>query len=151
MRTVTIDQPDPMTDPQFYSGVALRRGFAWIVDTIAILIASMVLVPLFGVVTLGLGFLFAPLVFLAVSVGYRTLTIARWSATPGMAFFGIEMRTKQGTRFEMTDAFYHSAIHTGIFVTFIGQVATCILAVVTQKGQTIPDMILGTAAINRPL
>ena len=63
MRTVTIDQPDPMTDPQFYSGVAPRRGFAWIVDTIAILIASMVLVPLFGVVTLGLGFLFAACVF----------------------------------------------------------------------------------------
>lgn len=70
--------PDPVTHAEFYQGVTLKRGFAWIIDTILIALITAVIV----VLTVGVGLFILPLVFLTVSFLYRVFTLAGSSATP---------------------------------------------------------------------
>ena len=151
MRTAEIGLPNPDTDPQFYDGVPARRAVAWVIDTVAILLISMVLIPILGVATLGLGFFFVPVMFLMIGFGYRAGFLTARSATPGLALMGIELRTASGERFEAIEAVLHTLGYTLVIASIVGQMASCILALVTPKGQSIPDLVLGTAAINRPL
>jgi CBS domain containing-hemolysin-like protein len=84
--------PDPERDRQFYEGVPSRRLVAWIVDVLAVIAMSIVVIPVVGLLTLGLAFFVAPLIFMALSFVYRTATLASRSATWGMRLMGIEFR-----------------------------------------------------------
>lgn len=150
MSTFT-DLPDPEYDAQFYDGVPSKRLVAWVIDAIAILILTMVSTLIIGVLTLGLAFVFFPGILFLISFGYRWLTIADASATPGMRLMGIELRTRSGDRLDPITA----AIHTGVFLflmaTMIGWIATIVAILGTRYNQGLPDLLLGTTAINRPL
>lgn len=142
--------PDPEYDAQFYQGVPGKRVAAWIVDFLIVLAAALAATLVIGILTLGLGFVFFPGILFLVSFFYRTLTIAEGSATWGMRVMGIEFRTRQGYRLD----FLTAAVHTGIFMflmaTIVGWIATAIAILVTPYKQGLPDLVLGTTAINRP-
>ncbi len=142
--------PDPELDRQFYAGVPSRRFLAWCVDFAVVVAFSIVVVPLFGLLTLGFGFAIAPLVFMALSFLYRVTTISGRSATWGMRLVGIELRRGDGTRFDSSTAFLHTVLYT-ICVAFTPlQVGSIIAVLASRYGQTLPDFVLRTTAINTP-
>jgi len=142
--------PDPDLDAQFYDGVTLKRFVAWVIDAIIIGILSVLASLVVGVMTLGLGFLLVPLIFVAVTFAYRGLTIATRSATWGMRLVGIELRNRAGNRLEPLQAFLHTAIFMALMATLLGWIITVICILSTHYRQGVPDLILGTTAINVP-
>ena len=138
--------PDPDLDAQFYQNVPSRRLAAWVVDGI-ITFAMTVIVSVF---TFGLGFFVFPIVWLIIGLIYRTVTIGADSATWGMSMMGIEFRDKAGHRFTSGLALIHTALFTVASGTFIVQAVSVGLILTTRYQQSLPDMILGTTAINRP-
>ncbi|MEM9778902.1 MAG: RDD family protein [Pseudomonadota bacterium] len=145
------DLPHPQYDSQFYEGVPSKRFVAWLIDTFAISVISGVVTFVLGVLTLGLGFVFFPAILFLVSFGYRWLTISGMSATPGMHVMGIEFRTRDGNRLEPVTAAVHTGLYLFLVASVIGWVATIISILGTQYNQGLPDLILGTTAINRPV
>jgi uncharacterized RDD family membrane protein YckC len=142
--------PDPDLDRQFYEGVPARRLFAWFVDLFIVLLIGVPVAVAFGLLTLGFGFVLFPLLVAGVGFIYRTATIAGGSATWGMRFAGIEFRRGDGSRFDLLFAFLHTAIYAVCFGVFVLQLISCIAILGTRYGQSLPDIILGTTAINRP-
>jgi len=65
--------PNPIQDPQFYKGVPFRRLVAWVIDSVIIVFLAVLAAIVFGVMTLGIGFLIAPLVGATVSFTYRCI------------------------------------------------------------------------------
>jgi uncharacterized RDD family membrane protein YckC len=142
--------PDPERDRQFYDGVPARRLAAWFVDMAVILLVGVPVAVFFGLATFGFGFALFPLVVAGVGFLYRTATIAGGSATWGMRAMGIELRRGDGTRFDLPMALAHTAIYTVCFGFVVLQLVSCAAMLGTRYGQGLPDLILGTTAINRP-
>lgn len=142
--------PDPALDRQFYDRVPSRRLAAWGVDLVVIVALSLVLIPVIGVMSLGIGFFFIPVLFLAISYCYRVLTIANASATWGMRLMGIELRRGDGARFDLGYAAVHTALYTVCISLPVLQLASIVTVLTTPRGQTLPDLVLGTTAINSP-
>jgi uncharacterized RDD family membrane protein YckC len=142
--------PDPERDRQFYEGVPGRRLAAWFVDVAIILAIGVPLALVFGLMTLGFGFAIFPLIVAGVGFFYRTATIAGGSATWGMRFVGIEFRRGDGTRFDFVTALAHTALYTDAFGVVLLQLVSCMAMLGTRYGQGLPDIVLGTTAINRP-
>lgn len=142
--------PDPERDAQFYDGVPARRLAAWLVDALVVLAIGVPIAVIFGIVTLGFGFVLFPMFLIGVSFLYRTTTIAAASATWGMRAFGIELRRSDGTRFDFATAVLHTFIYTVCFSVIVLQAISCAAMAGTRYGQGIPDIILRTTAINAP-
>jgi uncharacterized RDD family membrane protein YckC len=138
--------PDPDAAPGFYDGVPLKRFLAWIVDAVVVLALTLVAVPLTAFVAA----FFFPLVWLAIGFVYRTVTLATASATPGMRLVGIELRDRWGRRFDTAHAILHTLGYTLSISTLIVQGVSVALMLTGGRRQGLTDLILGTAAINRP-
>jgi uncharacterized RDD family membrane protein YckC len=143
--------PDPETEADFYEGVPARRAAAWVVDVLVTLAIGVPVALLFGIFTLGFGFAVFPLVLSGTGLLYRTSTIASGSATWGMRFMGIELRRHDGARLDATRAFLHSLIYGGCMMLFPLQIISCISILTTRYRQGLPDLALGTTAVNRPV
>jgi uncharacterized RDD family membrane protein YckC len=143
--------PDPDHDRQFYAGVPGRRFVAWLIDGAVALAVGVPVAVIFGILTLGFGFALFPMILGAVWFLYRTATVANASATWGMRFTGIEFRRGDGTRFDLLTAALHSGIAVVCLGTFVLQLISCVTIVGTRYRQGLPDIILGTTAINRPV
>ncbi len=143
---MTARLPDPDYDQAFYADVPPKRLFAWLIDVIIITLITVVL----GLVTLSLVFWIWPLVYFVVSFLYRTATISAGSATLGMRLMAIELRNSEGRKFTPQEA----AFHTGLYLIASGfvilQLISVFLIATGPRHQGLHDMILGTAAINRP-
>lgn len=137
--------PDPDRQAAFYQGVATKRFFAWIVDTVLIAIAAIVIVPF----TAFTGLFFFPMLILVVGFVYRTVTLATGSATWGMRLFAIEFRTMHGERFDLGTAFAHTLGYSLSLTVFPAQAVSIILMLTTPRGQGLTDHVLGTVALNR--
>ncbi len=142
--------PDPDQDAQFYDGVSLRRLWAWVIDFVVTIVLSIVAILLIGISTIGLGFFAAPAISMAVGFGYRWATLTRSSATWGMRLLGIEMRAHTGERFDSTSAAIHTLLFSVAVMSGIGQLISVILMIGTSRGQGLHDLVMGSAAINRP-
>lgn len=142
--------PDPDRDQRFYAGVPSRRLAAWVVDVIVTLGIGVPLALVFGLMTLGFGLALFPLILLGVGFFYRVATIASGSATWGMRLMGVELRRQDGTRFDLTAAFLHTALYTVCIGVMILQVASIVGMLGTRYGQGLPDLVLRSAMINRP-
>lgn len=139
--------PDPVTDPQFYSGVPTKRLIAWVIDTFLIAAVSMLIL----ISTLFLTLPLIGLIFLAVHLFYRISFLAKYSATPGMQFAGIEFRDHYGKRFDGRAAALHTIAYTFVVGLFVTQLISMILMLTSSRAQGLHDHLLGTTAINRPL
>ncbi|WP_135505774.1 RDD family protein [Roseovarius aestuariivivens] len=137
--------PDPQTQPEFYADVPLKRLLAWGVDTVVILIATLLILPF----TAFTGLFFLPLLFLTVSFAYRVVTIARSSATWGMRLLAIEFRTATGARFDTAHALMHSAGYTFCWMVPLLQLASIILMATSERAQGLSDLALSTVVINQ--
>ena len=152
-QTMTLDARelayDPAVHPELYDGVRTRRIFAFIVDAAVILVLMLVaslVIAVLGVVTLGLGWFLFPLVWPVVALLYTVLTMGGpTSATPGMRFAGIEMRTVQGERMSYPLALLH-ALGFWFSVTILTPLIL-LVALFTARKQLLHDLLIGTAAV----
>lgn len=87
--------------------------------------------------------------FLVIGFLYRWMSIAGKSSTPGMRLMNIEFRNAWGERFDGGEAFLHTLGYTLIATTVILQIASIVLMFVSERGQGLHDMVLGTVALNR--
>lgn len=138
--------PDPITQSDFYEGVAIKRLLAWVVDVIIIgvLTAIVATLPLF------IGWFFFPLIFLVLSFFYRVATLTAGSATWGMRLFNIQLRNREGQPLESSEALMHTAAYLLASSFFLPQVISIFLMLISERGQSLHDMLCGTAAINTP-
>lgn len=137
--------PDPVAQPEFYDGVALKRGIAWVVD---VTIVALLVVPVV-VLTAFIGLFFLPFLYAAINFAYRVLTIAGGSATWGMRLMAIELRGAAGRRLDFGQAFLHTLGYTVSWAFAPLQVISVILMLATERGQGLSDHVMGTTALNR--
>jgi uncharacterized RDD family membrane protein YckC len=149
--TAAIDHSalDPVARPELYEGVRTRRSFAFLIDAaiiLALMAIASIAIAIFGVLTLGLGWLLFPAVWPVVAILYSLLTLGGpSSATIGMRAAGIEMRTLDGGRFDHGLALVHS-----LFFWFSVTLLTpliLLVALFTPRKQLLHDLALGVMAV----
>lgn len=138
--------PDPETQPDFYSDVPVKRLIAFVIDTVLILLLTVLVLPF----TAFTGLFFFPFLMMLVGFAYRVVTLAAGSATLGMRLAAIEFRTGDGQRFTLFQAFLHTLTFSISFSMVVPQVVSVVLMLSTPRGQSLADLLLGCAAINRP-
>lgn len=143
---MTSALPDPDRQYVFYDGIPAKRLFAWIVDVGLLFVAMLIL----GIVTLTLVWWLWPLFWVTLSFLYRSLTIGAGSATLGMRLMNIELRNAQGQRLTGSEAMLHTGAYLVCASFFLPQVLSIAMIALGQRHQSLPDTLLGTAAINRP-
>ena len=140
-----IGFPDPTSHREFYASVTTKRLFAFLIDAALITLITMAFVILTAFVAL----LFVGFLGLIISLIYRIVTLSNRSATPGMRLTGIEFRTHRGDRLNSNLAIIHTILFTLSMSMVFPQVISIILMLTTAKGQSLNDLLLGTAVINR--
>ena len=138
--------PDPDLLPEFYALVPLKRLMAWVVDGVLIFLLTGVVLIFTALLTVWI----LPLLYAAVNVAYRTVTLARWSATPGMVLMAVQLRDARGARLDPMLALLHTLAYTAASLLVLPQVASVALMLITPRRQGLGDLLLGTAMINRP-
>lgn len=142
----TTGLPDPDEFPLLYDRVPARRLVAWLFDLGITFAATMAII----VLTLGLAVFVIPLVWLAVSFFYRTFMLGAGSATVGMRLVGIELRDRDGRRFDYVQAALHTFLYSVFISSVVLQFVSAVLMLGTRYGQGLPDVIMGSTAINTP-
>lgn len=145
MTDYSPNHPDPFRAPQFYDSVPSKRFIAWIIDTVIIMLLSVLIIPFTAFTAL----FFFPLLYLVIGFGYRSVTIAASSATWGMRMMSIELRDARGERFDFSQALMHTLGYSLSMAFFLVQVASIIMMMGSARGQSLTDMALGSVMINR--
>lgn len=138
--------PDPLREAAFYAGVPAKRLIAFLIDIAIIFVLALVVLPFTA---------FAALFFFPVFMGivgflYRWATLSTGSATWGMRFMAIELRERDGLRLSGGTALLHVVGLYLSFAIFPLQLVSAALMAFGGRGQGLTDLVLGTAAINRP-
>jgi uncharacterized RDD family membrane protein YckC len=139
--------PDPLTKPQFYTGVLAKRAAAWVFDVVLVGILCVIIVP-FTVFT---ALLFFPFLMLVVGFIYRWFTIASKSSTWGMRLMGIELRDHDGLRLDSQSALMHTAGYSFSMAMAPLQLVSVLMMLLSDRKQGLTDHLLGTTAINKPV
>ena len=137
--------PDPDAQPEFYTGVPIKRLLAWIVDMALILALCLLILPF----TAFTGLFFFPLLMLVTGFLYRWATLAGGSATWGMRLMSVELRRLDGARLDGATAFLHTPGYSVSMAFFLVQLVSMVLMATSYRGQGISDFLLGTTAVNR--
>jgi uncharacterized RDD family membrane protein YckC len=142
----TIAAPD---DWRAYSGVLSRRVLAFIVDYMIVLllcIPAAVVVFFLGIITLGLGFMLYPALFVIVALLYFGLTLGGASqASPGMRMAGIAVARVDGKRMD----FLTAMVHTVLF-WLINSILTPLILLAglfIERSRLVHDLLLGTVVV----
>jgi uncharacterized RDD family membrane protein YckC len=146
---------DPSRQPELFDGVLGRRALAFVID-LTILIVPIVLTWLvifvFGIVTLGVGFLFfalfSPAMLLWILAYYWLTVGSDRSGTIGMAMMDLEMRTWTGEK-----AYgLLGLIHVLAFWVSISLLTPLVLlfAFFNDRRRQLHDLATGVVLINSP-
>lgn len=138
-------QPDPVTHPEFYADIPTKRLIAWVVDVLLISILTFI----FTLVSLLSALLVLPIVYAMIGFLYRWVTLSRGSATLGMRLMSIEFLRPEGDRLDTSTAFLHTAGYYVSVAIFPLQLVSIAMILLSERKQSLTDMILGTVAINR--
>ncbi|GIT92148.1 membrane protein [Jannaschia sp. AI_61] len=138
--------PDPEYQPEFYGGVLTKRAVAWAID-VALITGFTFLV---GLLTLSIGWFLWPITFVLTGFLYRTATLSNRSATWGMRLMGIELRDIRGDRFDGMTATFHVLGYYASMAFLLPALASIASMLITDRRQSLTDLLLGTGAINRP-
>mgnify|MGYP003961745531 FL=1 len=135
-----------------YDGTVFRRSLAFILDLVIIGIVFVVFAVFASIIgVLSFGLLAAPLLVLGsfVPLAYHTLLLGgSKSATIGMQFMGIELRTWDGRR----PGYLQAALQTIVFYVSCTATSWLILIAVffNDRKRTLHDIVCGTQIINTP-
>jgi len=149
-RAWTGDPPDPISRPEYYDGVVLRRSIAYLIDVViifAIWVVLAIVLSILGVITFGLLLHLFPLLAL-VPIAYSTLLIGgNQSATYGMRIMGLEVRSWSGERPTMLQALIMTLlfIATVAITWFFGMLVVFFNA----RRRTAHDFLSGVVVVRR--
>jgi uncharacterized RDD family membrane protein YckC len=144
---------DPIANPELFAGVLSRRLVAFFIDVIIIavpVVAAAIFIFLFGIVTLGLGWLLFWLLSPASviwALAYYGLTMGgAASATIGMRAMDLEIRTWYGAPAYVL----LGAVHAVVYWVTISVLTPLILLVglFNTRRRLLHDMLVGTVVIN---
>jgi uncharacterized RDD family membrane protein YckC len=146
---------DPAANPELFEGVLSRRLLAFFIDVVIVAVpvmAAAVVIFLFGIVTLGLGWMLFWLLSPASiiwALAYYGLTMgSAASATIGMRAMDIEIRTWYGG----PAYFLLGAVHAVVYWVSVSVLTPFILLVGLFNGRRrlLHDILVGTVLINNP-
>ena len=144
---------DPDLQPELFRGVLTRRVFAFLIDLVVLsvpVILGYIFIAVFGVITLGLGWMLFwlawPATIVWAIVYYGTSIGGPHSATMGMRAMDLEVRTWYGA----PGYFVLGACHAVLFWVSISFLTPLVLLVGLLNGRRrlLHDIILGTVVIN---
>ena len=116
------------------------------VDTILVALLTAAIVPFTAFVAL----FFLLFFFLVLGFLYRWVTLSTRSATRGMRLTAIEVRRSDGLPLDLAGAFLHTLGYTVSMAMVLPQILSVGLMATRARGQGLSDLVLGTAAIDRP-
>ncbi|CDN47307.1 RDD family protein [Neorhizobium galegae] len=136
-------------DWRAYSGVLSRRVFAFIIDYVIVLllcIPAAVVVFFLGIITLGLGFMLYPVLFVIVALLYFGMTLGGSAqASPGMRAMGLAMVRLDGRQMDFLTAMAHTVIFW-----IINSVLTPLILLAglfIERSRLVHDLLLGTVVV----
>ncbi len=144
---------DPEANPELFDGVLARRVVAFIIDVIVIavpVVAAAVFIFVFGLLTLGLGWVLYWLLWPATMIWalfYYGMTLGSpASATLGMRAMAIEMRTWYGA----PAYFVLGAVHAVVYWISVSVVTPLVLVVgfFNARKRLLHDFVVGVVIIN---
>jgi uncharacterized RDD family membrane protein YckC len=144
---------DPWTQPELFRGVLTRRVFAFLIDIVVLsipVILACIFIAVFGVVTLGLGWvlfwLVSPASVIWALIYYGATLGGPHSATIGMRVMDLELRTWYGA----PCYFVLGAMHAVLFWISVSVLSPLVLLVGLFNGRRrlLHDIVLGTVVIN---
>jgi uncharacterized RDD family membrane protein YckC len=137
---------DRLDDVRVYDGVRTRRMFAFFIDYLIVgllMIPFAILVAIFGVLTLGLGWMLFGILFPAVALIYIWNTMGGpKQATVGMRMMDIRLERLDGQKVDGMLAVIHSVLFWAA-----NAILTPLVLVVTlfaDRKRTLHDLLLGT-------
>ncbi|TAK49293.1 MAG: RDD family protein [Xanthobacteraceae bacterium] len=146
---------DPATQPELFEGVLGRRLIAFLIDLFVLavpVVAAVIFIAVFGLVTFGLGWLLfwllSPATVIWALIYYGATMGGPNSATIGMRVMDLEIRTWYGS----PCYFLLGAVHAIVFWITISVLTPFILLVGLFNGRRrlLHDMLVGTVVINSP-
>jgi uncharacterized RDD family membrane protein YckC len=142
---------DPWLYPELFCGVLTRRVFAFLIDVVVLsipVILAYMFIFVFGVVTLGLGWLLFWLIYPAsviwALIYYGATLGGPHSATLGMRAMDLQMRTWTGA----PGYFILGAVHAVLFWVSMSFPPVLLVGLFNGRRRLLHDMILGTVVIN---
>jgi uncharacterized RDD family membrane protein YckC len=146
----TGEPPDSLLAPDLYDGLLWRRACGYLIDVLVLAVlgaAAWFALGLLVVLTFGL---LLPLQIVALALlplAYHTLFLAYRGQTPGMAALDLEVRSWNGRRPDLLQAF----IQTAVFYLSVAVTSWLILlvALFTNRNRTLHDYLAGTLAVRR--
>ena len=144
---------DPITEPELFRGVLTRRIVAFLIDVVVIsvpVIAGYLFIAVFGLLTLGLGWMLFwlawPGTVVWAIVYYGASIGGAHSATLGMRVMDLELRTWYGA----PGYFVLGAMHAVLFWVSISFLSPLVLLVglFDRRRRLLHDLVLGTVVIN---
>jgi len=99
--------------------------------------------------TLFLGLLFLPFLYATLSFFYRWISLSRSSATPGMQLMAIHFRDTRGAGLDSGTALFHTLGYFVSVAVFPLQLISILMILMSERHQSLTDMVLGTTALNR--
>jgi uncharacterized RDD family membrane protein YckC len=141
---------DPMRQPELLDGVLSKRIVAFILDAVIIvvlMVPAALLVFILGFVTFGIGWLLYGVLFVVVALGYVAFTLGGpASATVGMRWSGLEVRTWNGGRMFPLLAIMHALLFW--FSVSILTPLILLVGLFTYRKQLLHDLLLGVVVLN---
>ena len=144
---------DPWLQPELFRGVLIRRVIAFLIDLIVLsipVVLAVLFIAVFGIVTLGLGWmlfwLVSPASIIWALLYYGASLGGPHSATLGMRVMDLELRTWYGA----PGYFLLGAMHAVLFWISISVLSPLVLLVGLFNGRRrlLHDIVLGTVVIN---
>jgi uncharacterized RDD family membrane protein YckC len=144
---------DPLSQPELFRGVLTRRVFAFLIDLVVLsipVILAVIFIAVFGVITLGLGWvlfwLVSPASVIWALIYYGASLGGPHSATVGMRMMDLQMRTWYGA----PSYFVLGAMHAVAFWVSVSFLTPLVLLVGLFNGRRrlLHDIVLGTVVIN---
>ena len=144
---------DPDLQPELFRSVLTRRVFAFLIDLIVLsvpVILGYIFIAVFGVITLGLGWMLFwlawPATIVWAIVYYGASIGGPHSATMGMRAMDLEVRTWYGA----PGYFVLGACHAVLFWVSISFLTPLVLlaGLLNSRRRLLHDIILGTVVIN---
>jgi len=137
--------------PELFDGVLGKRVIAFLVDWALLAVATVfltIVLAILGIFTLGLLWpLIGPLAAL-MWVAYFAFTIGgATSATPGMTFAGVEVRTWDGARPGIVQGALQSLI---FWISWSVTIFVILVPLFNQRRRCLHDYLIGTVVINTP-
>jgi uncharacterized RDD family membrane protein YckC len=144
---------DPDLEPELFRGVLTRRVFAFLIDLVVLsvpVILGYIFIAVFGLITLGLGWVLFWLAWPAsvvwAIVYYGASLGGPHSATIGMRVMDLELRTFYGA----PGYFVLGAMHGVLFWVSVSFLSPLVVLVGLFNGRRrlLHDIVLGTVVIN---